>query len=103
MIPKTRAGSHIQDMRALESSTDPRAAQAIARFAGRIRREIGAMSCELSADHARVRVFRIPTDMDAMIARDVNGILTARRRSDAARRCAMGRLKARIGTRSGTS
>jgi acetate kinase len=111
------------DMRALESSTDPRAAQAIACFVGRIRREIGAMtatmggldalvftggigehsapiraavtagldwhgiaidparnedeSYELSADQSRVRVFRIPTDEDAMIARYVIGMLTA--------------------------
>jgi acetate kinase len=111
------------DMRALQSSTDPRAAQAIACFVARIRREVGALtamlggidalvftggigehsaqiraavtsgldwhgiaidpvrnedeSYELSADHARVRVFRIPTDEEAMIARYVIGLLTA--------------------------
>ena len=111
------------DMRALETSTDPNAAQAIACFVGRIRREIGAMtatmggldalvftggigenssriraavtagldwhgvmidparnedeSYEISAHQSRVRVFRIPTDEDAMIARYVVGLMAA--------------------------
>jgi acetate kinase len=111
------------DMRALEASAEPHAAQAIACFVARIRREIGAMAAaiggidalvftggigensariraavtagfdwlgigidparntddpvELSAPGARVRVFRIPTDEDAMIARHVAGLMAA--------------------------
>jgi acetate kinase len=111
------------DMRALESSAEPQAAQAIACFVARIRREIGAMAAtmggidalvftggigensariraevaadlgwlglaidharntdgqvELSAPSSRVRVFRIPTDEDAMIARHVAGLIAA--------------------------
>jgi acetate kinase len=111
------------DMRALEASAEPHAAQAIACFVARIRREIGAMaaamggidalvftggigensariraavtdgfdwlgigldparnadgSVELSSPSARVRVFRIPTDEDAMIARHVAGLMAA--------------------------
>ncbi len=111
------------DMRALEASAEPHAAQAIACFVARIRREIGAMaaamggidalvftggigensariraavtdgfdwlgigidpgrnaddSVELSSPGARVRVFRIPTDEDAMIARHVAGLMAA--------------------------
>jgi acetate kinase len=111
------------DMRALEASTEPHAAQAIACFVARIRREIGAMAAamggidalvftggigensariraavadgfewlgigidparntdepvELTAPDARVRVFRIPTDEDAMIARHVAGLMAA--------------------------
>jgi acetate kinase len=111
------------DMRALEASAEPHAAQAIACFVARIRREIGAMAAamggidalvftggigensariraavtdgfewlgigidptrntddpvELTAPDARVRVFRIPTDEDAMIARHVAGLMAA--------------------------
>jgi acetate kinase len=111
------------DMRALEASAEPHAAQAIACFVARIRREIGAMAVamggidalvftggigensariraavtdefewlgigidparntdepvELTAPDARVRVFRIPTDEDAMIARHVAGLMAA--------------------------
>jgi len=111
------------DMRALEASAAPQAAEAIACFIARIRREIGAMaaamggidalvftggigensariraevaagfdwlglaidparntddSVELSAPSSRVRVFRIPTDEDAMIARHVAGLMAA--------------------------
>jgi len=111
------------DMRALEASAEPEAAQAIACFVARIRREIGAMaaamggidalvftggigensariraavtagfdwlglgvdparntddSVELSMPTSRVRVFRIPTDEDAMIARHVAGLMAA--------------------------
>jgi acetate kinase len=111
------------DMRALEASAEPQAAQAIACFVARIRREIGAMAAamggidalvftggigensariraevaagcdwlglgidparnsdaqvELSAPSSRVRVFRIPTDEDAMIARHVAGLMAA--------------------------
>jgi acetate kinase len=111
------------DMRALEDSVAPEAAQAIACFVGRIRREIGALTAamggidalvftggigehsarirsdvaagfdwlglaidpdrntddavELSALTSRVRIFRIPTDEEAMIARHVVGLLAA--------------------------
>ena len=111
------------DMRALEASEVPAAAQAIDCFVGRIRREIGAMaaamggidalvftggigensariraavtagfawlgigidpalntddSVELSTPGSRVRVFRIATDEDAMIARHVAGLMAA--------------------------
>jgi len=111
------------DMRTLETSADPHAAQAIACFVARIRREIGAMtaamggidalvftggigenstqiraavtadmewlgvtidperntneSFELSAQQSRVRVFRVPTDEETMIARYVVGLMAA--------------------------
>ncbi len=111
------------DMRALEASLEPRAAEAIACFVAGIRRGIGAMaavmggidaliftggigehsariraaatasfewlgiridparnedgSYELSADDSPVRVFRVPTDEEAMIARHVTGLLAA--------------------------
>jgi acetate kinase len=111
------------DMRALETSTAPQAAQAIACFVAGIRREIGALTAtmggidalvftggigensshiraavtsglewlgvkidparngneayELSAHQSRVRVFRIPTDEEAMIARYVVGLMVA--------------------------
>jgi acetate kinase len=109
------------DMRELESSKAPEAAQAIACFVTRIRREIGALTAvlggldalvftggigehsvriraevmagfdwlglaidparntneavELSAPAARVRVLRIATDEEAMIARHVIGVV----------------------------
>jgi len=111
------------DMRALETSSEPNAAQAIACFVARVRREIGAMvatiggidalvftgsigensariraavttgldwlgveinpeqnedeSYELSAQGSRVRVFRIPTDEEWMIARHAIGLMAA--------------------------
>jgi acetate kinase len=111
------------DMRALETSSEPGAAQAIACFVARIRREIGAMvatiggidalvftggigensariraavtggldwlgieinpernedqSYELSTHGSRVRVFRIPTDEEWMIARHAIGLMAA--------------------------
>jgi acetate kinase len=111
------------DMRALEQSPAPEAAQAIACFIARIRREIGAMAAvlggidalvftggigensahirrevaaacewlglaldpdrntndavELSTPASRVRIFRIATDEDAMIARQVVGLIAA--------------------------
>jgi acetate kinase len=112
------------DMRTLEASDDPRAAEAIRYFDFRIRREIGAMAAilggvdgvvftggigenstrvraeatagmdwigiavdparnagpemEISPPGAKVRVFKVPTDEEAMIARHVSEVLEAR-------------------------
>jgi acetate kinase len=111
------------DMRALEASDDPMAAQAIDCFVASIRREIGAMAAtlggldglvftggigensprvraavteglawlgieidnehnangaaEISTPGSRVRVLRVPTDEEAMIARHTVGLMAA--------------------------
>jgi acetate kinase len=112
------------DMRVLEASDDPHAADAVACFVARLRREIGAMAAtiggidalvftggigensapiraavtaglgwlgialdpardadpsavEISRLDSPVRVFRVPTDDEAMIARHVVGLMAA--------------------------